>query len=985
MYIGNLKGKIVAVDAEYFLIDEQFFSEQGLPRKVVAPIEFRSSLQDAVIGNNVQLIDVTVDYITDSIIPKLVIVEPDYLLDVSSVAECMREYGSHPFYFLINRCSEKSNTAPILLGNAANFFLDELIYSERVEDVDANVVIKKYFQLYPLEVSSCKDLRERSIELQFFESLKFHFDNLNSIVQTIFREKNIDRKSVVLEPSFVCPNIGLQGRLDLLEYKPNGNSSVIELKSGKTPYGDFTNEAIGLNHQTQASLYQLMIQQVLQVEFSKLETHICYSRCSSTENPLRLAHPSMSLIAQALNIRNHIVLNDFKVAFKMMSPANLFANIVPERMIHNDRLDSKLISQYVAPYIGRFSSVVENSSELEKAYFFSYYQFLVKEQWLAKCGTEVNKERSLSALWTMDYIEKKELGMMMDGLQIIDKQAQYEYTVVRFSYLPNYEVIADFREGDIVVLYEKNKESDNVTTRQVFKGSIGEITDSEIVLRLRNHQHNQALPIQSQYAIEHDVLDNNYTAQFRGLYKFLTVSKVRKDMILELRKPEVKDCFPKDENQHAVDKIGSLIRKVENANDLFLLVGPPGTGKTSIALKSLVEHYYNKTDNCILLTAYTNRAVDEICAAIEKIEPTIVYVRLGSRINCPATYQKRLLGEQIKSCSNRREVQSFIQAKRVYIGTVASISSNTELLSDKHFELCIVDESSQILDAQILNILCSKNENGNLSVDKFVLIGDEKQLPAVCQQETEIFTDELLKKQGFISGKISFFERMLQRYKDDDNLVAILDKQGRMHPEIARFANHSFYDASLATVPLQHQLDGLSWRKKEYTDDKKDIAERRNVFFPIKGNGVDGAKEEAIRVSNIAKSILELYRENGISFQSKHSLGVITPFRSQIALIRKCLRDLNICEMEDIVVDTVERYQGSQKDIIIYAFGVYNQRQLQQVTDATIVCSDKTIDRKLNVALTRARKQFFFVGSDYWTQQNQLYRDLVHYLETGVL
>lgn len=981
MHIGNLKGKIAAVDAGYFLIDqEQVCEGRMLPQKVVIPLAFRSSLQEASVGNGVLLVDATIDHTAGLIIPQLVIVEPDYLLDVSSVAECMREYGPHPFYFFISRCSEKSNTAPILLGNAANFFLDELIYSEKIENVEAHTVIKKYFQQYPLEVSSCKDLREQQIEWQFFESLKLHFQHLKAIVQTIFTDKNIDRNAVVLEPSFICPDIGLQGRLDLLEYKPKGNSSVIELKSGKTPFGDLSNEAIGLNHQTQASLYQLMIQQIMHLSFAQLETYICYSRCGPEENPLRLAHPSMSLIAEALNIRNHIVLTDYKIAFKKISAEQLFANIVPEKMIYNDRLDSKLISQYIAPYIEQFSKAVQYSSALEKAYFISFYQFLVKEQWLAKCGTENNKERSLSALWTMDAVAKKELGMMMDGLRIISKQTQYEYTIVRFSYRLNYDIVADFREGDIVVLYEKNTETDNVTNHQVFKGSIWSITDSEIVLRLRNHQHEKAFQTQSQYAIEHDVLDNNFTAQFRGLYKFMTTSKDRKDLILGLRKPSVKKKTPED----AVDE-KSLIEKVENANEMFFLVGPPGTGKTSIALKSLVEHYYKRSNHSILLTAYTNRAVDEICAAIETIMPNIDYVRLGSHINCPFAFQKKLLAEQVKRCSNRKEVQSFVQEKRVYIGTISSISSNTELLSNKHFELAIVDEASQILDPQILNLLCSKNEKGNLAIDKFVWIGDEKQLPAVCQQETVLFDDERLIAKGFVSGKISFFERMLQSHYGDADLVAVLDKQGRMHPEIALFANHFFYDACLSAVPLPHQTNGLYWEKSGHVDYKAILSERRNGYFPIAENGVSGAGVEAKLTASVAQYIWELYQENNVSFQPHFSLGIITPFRSQIALIRKSLRDLNIPELENIVVDTVERYQGGQKDIIVYAFGVYSQRQLQQVTDATITYSDKIVDRKLNVALTRARKQFFFIGSSYWTQQNELYQRLVQYLKTGVL
>lgn len=983
MNIGNVKGKVVAIEEGYFTFRPQVQAFSELPTKVVVPKLFATSIKECATGNRVALIDVTVDYIAGHLIPQLVIIEPDYLLDVSSVAECMREYGSHPFYFLINRCSDRPNTAPILLGNAANFFLDTLIYADDIERVDVNACIKKFFQLYPIDISSCKDLRERSTELQFFESLKLHFSHLKTIVQKTFKEKGIDRKSVILEPSFICPNLGIQGRLDLFEQKEKETSSVIELKSGKTPFGDSTNQAIGLNHQTQASLYQMMIQQVMGMAFSKLETYICYSRCGQEENPLRLAHPSMALIAEALNVRNHIALNDYKVAFGDLDAGKMFASIFPERMIKGDHLDSKLIRQYIVPYIEDFSKKIAASSELERAYFLTFYQFLVKEQWLGKSGTAENQERSLASLWALDAASKKEAGMLLDELRIVHKEIQYEYTVVTFSYQTNMEVVADFREGDIVVLYRKMNDSDNATMHQVFKGSILSLGEAQIILRLRNHQQEKALPTHYKYAIEHDVLDNNYTSQFRGLYKFLSATQERKDLVLGLRKPSVKEKKLSGNIDSYLPEIQSLLKKINNVEDMFLLVGPPGTGKTSIALKSIVAYNYTETENRILLSAYTNRAVDEICAAIETISHNVDYVRLGSHVNCPVVYQKKLLSEQIKNCSNRREVQTFIQEKRIFVGTVAALSANTELLSNKRFDLAIVDEASQILDPQILNLLCTKSGKEYFSIGKFILIGDHKQLPAVCLQESEASENPLLLEKSISSGKISFFERMLRLYEKDENIVMQLDKQGRMHPEVAAFANKHFYSSSLKMIPLPHQTAELHWITDNYIGHKQILSLHRTHYFPLKDMHANGAKNEAGLTANLVKMIIELYQEHDMDFHAQYSLGVITPFRSQIALIRRSLRKLNIPILNRIVVDTVERYQGSQKDIIIYAFGVYSSKQLQQVTDAITVCDEVVIDRKLNVALTRARKQFFFVGSEYWAMQNELYRKLIQYLRNA--
>ncbi|PZP49464.1 MAG: hypothetical protein DI598_07745 [Pseudopedobacter saltans] len=976
MQIGNLIGKIVDIGADFITIEQLQYDGMFIPTSVLIPELFQSSVQNALVGNIVQLIDVVLDDKRGCLLPKLLIIEPDYLVDVSAVAECMREYGSHPFYFLINRCTERVNSAPILLGNAANFFLDELVYSDDPLLVDANATIKKFFHLYPLDISICLDLKDRDKEIVFFDALKQHFNHLQSIVSAGFTEKGIDRKSAILEPSFICPSLGLQGRLDFFERRDNGASTVIELKSGKTPYGDYHHQAIGLNHQTQASLYQIMIQQALGISFAKLETYICYSRCGLEENPLRLAFPSMALIAEALNIRNHIALNDYKIAFDYLEAEHLFGQIRPEKMLKADFVDTILASQYIKPQVEKFSSLIDSATDIDKAYFFSHYQFLVREQWFGKCGIDDRKERSHSSLWRLSKDQKKMSGTLLDQLSLVEKQISKEYTIVVFNYDLSQDIVSDFREGDIVVLYPDKDTDSGATKHQVYKGSILSIGNGNLTLRLRNHHRESVLSGEGNYIVEHDFLDNNYAAQFRGLYKFLSTSSKRKSLILGLRKPETTQRPQLDLSNYS-PTIQKLLQKVNHANELFLLVGPPGTGKTSLALRSIVQYSFEKSSENMIVAAYTNRAVDELCLALESI-PNVEYVRLGSHVNCSKTFQKRLLSEQVKSCSNRNEVNTFLERQRIYVGTIAAFNANTEILSVKHFDRAIVDEASQILDPQLLSLFCSKNRQGKFTVDKFVLIGDYKQLPAVCLQGNTQFESDILLQNGIFSGQISFFERMLRMHMEDKDIVMQLESQGRMHPEIAYFANTKFYNSSLKAIPLTHQNVLLEWNGDSYEGVKQSIAKCRNFYFPIYFQ--EDAVREAERVVDIAKNVLELYQENSVEFVPEFSLGIITPFRNQVALIRKKINQLGNEKLNKVIVDTVERYQGSQRDIIIYAFGVYSKTQLQQVTDAVTVFGDLIVDRKLNVALTRARKQFFFVGSQYWCQQNSLYKELVEHL-----
>jgi len=116
-------------------------------------------------------------------------------------------------------------------------------------------------------------------------------------------------------------------------------------------------------------------------------------------------------------------------------------------------------------------------------------------------------------------------------------------------------------------------------------------------------------------------------------------------------------------------------------------------------------------------------------------------------------------------------------------------------------------------------------------------------------------------------------------------------------------------------------------------------------------------------------------------FNAASTLGIITPYRSQIALIKKEIADLGIKELNDVLIDTVERFQGSERDVIIYSFCVNRVSQLKLLANLTEE-NGVQIDRKLNVALTRARKQMFITGVPQLLKQNSIYSRLLQSCES---
>ena len=184
----------------------------------------------------------------------------------------------------------------------------------------------------------------------------------------------------------------------------------------------------------------------------------------------------------------------------------------------------------------------------------------------------------------------------------------------------------------------------------------------------------------------------------------------------------------------------------------------------------------------------------------------------------------------------------------------------------------------------------------------------------------------------------------------------------------------------LEAVGLPHQQGELELAPGLENDEFADVLVSRVAFLPsVPETPSQSAKinhSEAQLTARLAAAVYRQYEASNSGFNSALTLGVITPYRSQIALIKSEIAALGIPVLNDILVDTVERFQGSERDVIIYSFCVNRTYQLKFLANLT---EEKGvwIDRKLNVALTRARKQLFMTGVPHLLRQNPIYADLL--------
>lgn len=926
-------------------------------------------------GSTLQLLNVKVEK-ADQITCEFIIFEPDYLIDISVLAECFRPYGVHPLNYILSRFRLPKNTRHILLGNAANFFIDELVNEQEDTPVDYRHTVQRLFKTSPFEFTACDDLKDRETEIQFFTSCQTQFENIRRVITQGFAKEEIERSKIVVEPSFISKLLGLQGRLDLML---QDFTAFVELKSGKAEedFRSGTFRKSSLSHYTQMILYLALLEFNLKLPHEKVRSYLLYSRYPYLSKE---AH-SREQLEEVLQLRNRIVAIEYLTQHRNSAEySDMLLSCITAGRLNTNKMSGRFFEQYLRPQIEELPDKIRALDETERAYFMRLYTFVVKEMWHAKVGErEYEGIKRPANLWNAPEEEKKAAGEFLYGLRMLENAAdtaEHSLTLTVPDYGEYY--MPNFRQGDAVILYRWS-EGQSLGECQVFKGAIEYLSGGKIKIRLRSRQANTAvLPADAVYAVEHDYMDVGFTGMFKGLTAFADAIPERRDLLLGRRMPEYDPdfVFP-DIEMPRENTLQEVLTKALAANDYFLLIGPPGTGKTSQALKRMVEHLCHSGKN-ILLLSYTNRAVDEICSALTSISPDTRFIRLGSELNCDPAYRPYLLDQVLKNCRRRSEVQHIIETTSIYVSTTATAWSKPELFLQKTFDTAVIDEASQLLEPHLLGILSAKNSAGQQAIKRFILIGDHKQLPAVMvQSDRESEVDEpILRKIGLRSLKESLFERLYRRCRENnwEHAYGMLDKQGRMHPDIAYFSSKHFYEGKLQAIGLPHQLPGST----VYSP-----FSQRILFFPSQrpeqlANDKTNEHEARIIVDYLT-ALCTYYRESELPSDIQ-TIGIITPYRSQIALIRKAIEEAEIAGLPDLTIDTVERFQGGQKDIILYSFCLNSPWQLQALPNC-MEENGKQIDRKLNVVLTRARKQLVIVGNKELLLQNNLYASLIHFIE----
>lgn len=917
----------------------------------------------------------------DICMPELIIFEPDYLVNVTTVASCFESFAESPFVNILNKLKPQPCTKHIFLGSLSGRYLDDTVHQKtcRFEDT-----LRQFFQSHAIGLAACDDLNSATDMAWFCGQAREQQQNIEKLIgQDLPSEVHgYDSRNVVLEPSFFSHVLGLQGRLDFL-FEKDKQVAIIEQKSGKSAYTG-RQDSGDVQPQEQHLVQLILYRAIFAYEFGRYADQLKHVMLlySKYANGLISVGQNPQLMLRAIRMRNLLAWSEIQYAKDGIGILDTFT---PDSL-NQKQVSGTLWERFQRPQIEQLLQPLHQAAALERMYYHRFMRFLSKEQLLAKVGNKEKEGSGFASLWNDTLEEKKLAGNIYEELTIESLMGEgeaVERVRLRFPQAISADT-SNFRRGDIVVLYPYRRgQTPSPCAQMVHRASIEAITVGHIELILRNAQTDKRIFIQEQdlcWAVEHDMIEASASSLYRGLYSFFSASQERRDLVLCRRKATV------DKSYHRKGDYGSfnlLVERAKQARDLFLIIGPPGTGKTSYGLLNLLREELLEDGSNVLLLSYTNRAVDEICSKLS--EQAIDFVRLGSYLSCEPAYRDNLLSERVKTCRNRREVKHLIQQTRVFCATTSALNGSSELLHMKQFDLAIVDESSQILEPHLIGLLSARQGNAS-AIRRFVLIGDHKQLPAVVQQdeeESEVEEPEL-RRIHLTNCRLSLFERFLTCFKTsegyDPDYVYMLTRQGRMHRDIAEFPNRAFYGGRLDIVPLDHQV--AENRKTELDNGIAQLLSCRRLLFvasarsgellPMKANPMEAAM--------IAATVRQIYELTKHSFSNTQTVGVIVPYRNQIATVRGAIDKYGIDVLHDITIDTVERYQGSQRDYIIYGFTVQQPFQLKFLTNNVFVEDGQVIDRKLNVAMTRARTHLVLIGNPVILREDAVFKQLMDFV-----
>lgn len=476
----------------------------------------------------------------------------------------------------------------------------------------------------------------------------------------------------------------------------------------------------------------------------------------------------------------------------------------------------------------------------------------------------------------------------------------------------------------------------------------------------------------------------SYDEMFKALSECINAERGRlkelRDCLLGYRKAAFLP-LPQVHSERLNQSQNEALRTILAAEDVALVHGPPGTGKTTTLVEAVT--FLVKDGKSVMVCAPSNAAVDHLSASLAARGLNVVRLGNLARVDDDNTSrtldillqqdrdfkqirelkkravelrkmggkykrnfgkeeaeQRKLLFQEARNLQKEsRELEQYIIRKILDGADVIActlIGSTLESIREKRFDAVIIDEAGQALEPACWVPV--------LKAEKVVLAGDPFQLPPTVKSQEAA-------RKGL---SVTLLEKAIER----NETVSLLSTQYRMHEDIMRFSNMKFYAGKLEAH------ESVAGRMLEGHSLAVEFIDTAGCGYEEKP-GEDGDSRSNPEEAALILRYLE--RELG-GVEKSRSIAVISPYRAQIETLEELFG-----EDQRVVVNTIDSFQGQERDVVLISLVRSNpEGDIGFLKDY----------RRMNVAMTRAKKKLVIFGDSATLSSDTFYSGLVGFIES---
>ncbi|GLU52536.1 AAA domain-containing protein [Dyadobacter frigoris] len=620
---------------------------------------------------------------------------------------------------------------------------------------------------------------------------------------------------------------------------------------------------------------------------------------------------------------------------------------------------------------------------------------------LLKIEREEDRQSYLKLTESTSVSERRTNGLAWYPIAIRGQEmSRGDYVTVEVERTTHQDISHQLRFGMPAVLF-----SNHEPKKDRVEGTITHQSGNRLKITLRTDE----LPDWSRDGkLGIDLLfdDNSYDEMQNALKTASAVDeKTDEGRLVKILTGEKEPTFKKEIPPYVFPKLNSsqqsAVNKILAANELAVVHGPPGTGKTTTlveAIKALIKQDKKQ----ILVVAPSNTAVDLLSEKLSdqglnvlrvgnpaRVSERLMSLTLDSKMSAhPGMKDMKTLKKQANEYKNmaHKYKRSFGKAERdqrkalfdeahrimkdvgkseqyiiddlvakAQVITATLVGSNHYTVRNLKYNTVVIDEAGQALEPACWVPI--------LKARKVILAGDH------CQLSPTIKSNEAAKK-GLAT---TLLEKCVAQHPES---VTLLEEQYRMNEQIMGYSSRVFYEDKLkANISVAHHVLFPEAAPLAFID-------TAGCGFDEKPEGTSSTnpEEAAFLFKHLGQLVAELAAKTGADGKSLYTIenfpgiAVISPYKQQIYILKEQLLHSPALQIygDKISVNTIDSFQGQERDVVYISMTRSNaEGEIGFLSDI----------RRMNVAMTRARKKLVVIGDSATLSQLPFYSDFITYAE----